>query len=475
MPLLAAAAVVVFAATGWMARLAFERHPEGRAVPVAGEIPAPTVAVLSRMVDAQWAGVATNWPEGAELAAGSLKLLGGTVQVDFFSGARLVLVGPAELEIRAARSAHLARGRVTCEVDERGHGFELSAPGLRVVDLGTAFGLSAPDPGAPEVHVMEGRVAVALAGGGGFTELGKAQARQLTNGAFMDIAFTPGEFPRSTDLQRSEVAEATRRLRAWREGAATLGRDPSVLAHFTFDNPEADYGGSARNLATSPGRGSDGMVIGARQAEGRWPGKRALEFRGRGDRVLVRVPGEHASLTFAAWLRVDAYQQQVTALLVNEGPRRWEGLETGQPSNTSVALAETPFAPLRWELRDDGQLALNWQRRARLDGQSWHIHWADTDLKPGHLGAWTLLASVVDGARGEVVHCVNGREVARRAAPVEAPFSLARLSLGNLSSTDAEAKAGIRYGFYGLMDEVIVASRAFSAAEIARQYETGRP
>ena len=474
-PMLAAAAVVVLLGIiVWVNPFARDRQELAERSPaLTNAVPQiPAVAVLSRTVNAQWDGASTNLSEGTELAIGSLQLRSGTVQLDFFSGARLVIVGPAELEIRAERTAHLARGIATCEVDERGRGFQLSAPGLQVVDLGTAFGLRVLDVARPEVQVLDGKVGVALAGGGRFTELGKGQSLQLASGAFVPTEFTPEKFPRSTDLRRSEVVETARRFSAWQQQAAALDRDPSVLAHFTFDNPEADYGGSARNLATSPERGTDGMVIGARKTEGRWPDKHALEFRGRGDRVLLRVPGAHSSLTYGAWVRVDAYQQGVTALLVTEGARRWQGLDGGA---TAVALTETPYTPLRWELRDDGQLALNWQRSAKVDGKSWHIHWADAALPADRLGAWTFLAAVVDGERGEVIHYVNGREVARHPAKIETPFALTRMSLGNLSSTDAEAKAGIRYGFYGLMDEVFVASRAFKTEEIQRLHNAGRP
>jgi len=83
--------------------------------------------------------------------------------------------------------------------------------------------------------------------------------------------------------------------------------------------------------------------------------------------VLLRVPGAHDSLTFAAWLRVDAYQELVTALLVTEESRRWQGLESGQPP---AARSESPYTPLRWEPRNDGQFALNWQRSLKADGRS---------------------------------------------------------------------------------------------------------
>lgn len=432
----------------------------------------PALAVVTRTIDAQWAGVAETPREGIELGAGPLRLQHGMAQVDLYAGARLVLVGPVDLAIRSAREVHLAHGQLTCEVDAPGRGFRVSAPGMEVVDLGTVFGVRVPEQGRPEVHVLEGKVGVALTGASRFTEVHQAGAVRLTNGVFVSASFSSAAFPRSTDLKRREDVAAALRFRAWREAAAALAHDPAVLVHFTFAGEPGAPDGAVRNLAQSSQRGSDGMIIGARPAEGRWPGKRALEFRGRADRVLFRVPGAHGSLTFCAWLRVDAYQELVTALLVTEESRCWQGVENGQ---MPVALAELPYLPLRWELRNDGQLALNWQRADPSSGKGWHIHWADTDLKPDRLGAWTLLATVVDGARGEVGHYVNGREVGRRPAMIESPFALTRLCLGNMSSTEAEARAGIRYGFFGRMDEVIVANRVFGQAQIQSLYETGKP
>ena len=428
-----------------------------------------TLATLSRTSNAQWGGACSNYHEGMEVPAGDLKLLSGTAQVDVYSGVRLILVGPADLEILSTREARLQRGRMTCEVDEQGRGFRLAAPGMQVVDLGTAFGLKVPDNDQPEVHVLEGKVAVALTGGGHFTELSNAQALCLANGSFKTVAFASNEFPRSTDLQRSEDAEVSRRFLAWREAAVAMDRDPAVLVHYTFDmrSPKGVV-----NLAQANAHGSEGMIIGAQASPGRWPGKGGLEFRRRGDRVLFRLPGTHESLTFAMWVRVDAYQEKVTALLVTEESKRWQGLDNAQ---APVTVSESPYTPLRWELRNDGQLALNWQRLKPAGGRAWHIHWADTELQPERLGCWALLASVVDGSRREVIHYVNGRELARRPAEIQTPFALTRVCLGNLSSTEAEARAGIRYGLFGKVDEVIVADRAFTAAEIARLYNAGKP
>lgn len=469
-----AAMVAVFAVCAALAGWWGGNHFGQPAVTTENEnaVSSPSLAVLSRALNAQWGEGSSNLNAGAELRAGRLDLAQGTVQVDFYSGVRLVIVGPAELELRSRREAWLQRGKLTCEVSEQGRGFRILAPGLQVVDLGTIFGVKVLDDGRPEVHVLEGRVAVAPTGGGRSTSLNQSEALRLSNGTLTSTEFKGEEFPRSADLRQDDDAEAARRFAAWREFSANLDRDPTVLSHFTFEGNEADSGGSARNLAQAPGRGSDGMIMGAHQAEGRWPGKGALEFRGRGDRVLFGIPGRHESFTFAVWVRVDAYRQQVTALLVAEESSRWRGLETA--GLTEVA-GENGFRPLRWELRDDGQLAVNWERLKPASGKHWEIHWADTDLKPDRLGTWTLLATVVDHDHPVVAHYVNGREVARRPTEIESAFALTRLCLGNLSSTEAEAKAGIRYDFFGRMDEVLIAARPFTASEIARLYEAGKP
>ena len=38
--------------------------------------------------------------------------------------------------------------------------------------------------------------------------------------------------------------------------------------------------------------GSDGTVVGCQWTEGRWPGKKALEFQQVSDRVRLKMPGE---------------------------------------------------------------------------------------------------------------------------------------------------------------------------------------
>lgn len=74
-----------------------------------------------------------------------------------------------------------------------------------------------------------------------------------------------------------------------------------------------------------------------------------------------------------------------------------------------------------------------------------------------------------------MTHFVNGLPVARHKLPPGPPLALSHLSLGNLSVTDAEARQGVNYGFFGAVDELVVAARPFGAAELRRYYEVGRP
>ena len=45
----------------------------------------------------------------------------------------------------------------------------------------------------------------------------------------------------------------------------------------------------------------------------------------------------------------------------------------------------------------------------------------------------------------------------------------------DLSTGEAEKELGVQYRFYGSMDEILIAKRAFTAEEIAEIYRNGRP
>ena len=449
--------------------------PDARHVPVVNgaAMRAPAVAVLSHVVEAAWADGEPERQEGAELAAGWLRLALGTVQIDLFSGARLFVEGPAQIELRSSGEAFLLTGKVACELAEQARGFRLLTPGLTVVNQGNSFGVKVSESGEQEVHALEGKVVIARTGEIGTSQLAAKQARRLDDAGLSETQFRPEDFPALERVREREQAEAARLLLSWRAAADALDGDPSVRVHFNFEEQSA-LDAALRNRVRGDGSGSDGQIIGARWSQGRWPGKGALEFRGRGQRVLLRLPGAHESLTLLAWVRVDALPQPVTALLVTEEPQLWEPDEqkkTQAPPGADPANGR----PLRWELKSNGQLGLSLLRGVVSGKPQWDTHLAPPLLTPERHGQWLCLATVHDAMRGELTHFINGVPVARHKPTPGSPLTLTHLSLGNLSVTDAEARLGVSYGFFGAVDELVVAARPFSAAELRRYYEVGRP
>jgi hypothetical protein len=430
----------------------------------------PAVAVLSRVVEVAWADGEPERQEGAELAAGWLRLALGTVQVDLFSGARLIVEGPAELELRSSGEAFLLVGKVACELGEQARGFRLLTPGLTVVNQGNSFGVKVSESGEQEVHALAGQVAVGRTGEAGTSQLAGRQARRLADSGLAETLFRPEDFPVMERVRAREQAEAARLLAAWRAAADALDGDPALRVHFNFED-QSPLDASLTNRVRGEGAGSDGQIIGARWSPGRWPGKGALEFRGRGQRVLLRLPGTHASLTLLAWVRVDALPQPVTALLMTEEPE----LDEEKPTPVAASFAPAGGRPLRWELKATGQLALSLRRGPATGKFPWDAHLAPPLLTPERHGEWLCLATVHDAAHGELTHYVNGQPVARHPLPPGPPLALTHLSLGNLTVPDAEARQGVSYGFFGAVDELVVAVRPFGAAELRRYYEVGRP
>ncbi|WP_197442845.1 FecR domain-containing protein [Lignipirellula cremea] len=120
-----------------------------------------TVAILKAMDGCRWE--AEPLSVGDELRTGqTFRLKEGVVEIQFASGATVVLKGPAALQLDSARGAHLQNGTLSAFVPSQAVGFVIDAPGLKVVDLGTRFGLTTTAGGATEVHVFEGQVQASL-------------------------------------------------------------------------------------------------------------------------------------------------------------------------------------------------------------------------------------------------------------------------------------------------------------------------
>jgi hypothetical protein len=116
------------------------------------------IAWLVNAQDCQWAG--REEKPGREMLTGkTLRLKRGLAEIEFDHGARVILQGPAGLELLSESSARLLYGTLTARVPAPAGGFTILAPGGKVVDLGTEFGLAVDEGSATTMlRVFTGKV-----------------------------------------------------------------------------------------------------------------------------------------------------------------------------------------------------------------------------------------------------------------------------------------------------------------------------
>lgn len=117
------------------------------------------IAVVTHSVGAyREEGIAVQ--AGERIAAGPLTIERGVLRLDFARGAKLAVEGPAQIEVVDEMRVVLQSGVITATIPESAIGFVVDTDTARVVDLGTAFGVSVGDDGTTDVCVFEGEVSV---------------------------------------------------------------------------------------------------------------------------------------------------------------------------------------------------------------------------------------------------------------------------------------------------------------------------
>lgn len=459
LPTLAAAAVVLVALSGgwWWQQRGVKDENEFAGETAIAWVPGEHVATLARSVGAEWIEPVHGPTSGTRLAPGWLKLRRGTVQVDFLSGARVVIEGPAEFQLIGENEGFCQFGKVKAHVPESAHGFKVGSPKVSLVDLGTEFGMDVPVDGNPEVHVFEGSVAL--------TEPVTRQLRQgesvrVESGALRDLADSETTFPDEGDLTRKADAADRQRHAEWRAAAERFASTPELLAYFRSDVGTADSR-TLLNLAEQRREGtSDATLIGVRWSEGRWPGGRALEFTSPGDRVRFLIPGGTAAITTAAWVRVDSLPNKRNGLLFASNPREFE---------------------FQWSFTRGGEL-LAAISRTSPPVRVFDVSTSGSAVTPMDYGRWMHIACTYDSATGEFAHYKDGRLLGSSRVAKPLPITLDSMDFGNWAARPDqpewawERMAANGYAvrnFTGRLDEFALLARALTEAEIQALYQTG--
>ncbi len=165
---LAASFVIAFAVSRWL--------------PAIRPADAP-IATLTSAANTTWAGSTLPTAEDSALGHGTLALVQGIATLRFASGAMLTLEAPTKLELVNAMHARLIEGSLTAEVPAAAHGFTVETADLKVVDLGTRFGVTASSTGHSHVFVFEGEVQLEHPSGDTLRRLTAGKAFHVSSGA----------------------------------------------------------------------------------------------------------------------------------------------------------------------------------------------------------------------------------------------------------------------------------------------------
>jgi hypothetical protein len=409
------------------------------------------VALLNGTVDARWGSQSEPTRLNAPLEPGLLRLESGLAQVVFYSGARVVIEGPAELELISRNEARCRGGRIVADVPPQARGFRIETAQGSVTDLGTSFGLEVKES-RTEVHVFKGRVELRNRGGEQKEGLPEGFAAVMeSSGPVKRSAANQSSFASLFQLREKSVAAEALRYDQWRVANERIKSDPSLLVHFDFESLKPS-GWQLQNLAKNGAEGPDAIVIGCQQGEGRWPEKRSLEFQSMNDRVRLNVPGEFDALTFSAWISVKGLDRKINSLFMSDG-----------------------FLPgtVHWFIRNDGVPGFT-----IIGGKpgEYQIVIGPPGVTLDKFGMWLHLAVVLDGTAKQVVQYLNGVAVNQKPLKIAPPFRVEGAELGNWNPKGfPEDDPFMIRNFSGAMDEVYLFSRALDPEEIRKLYAEGKP
>jgi hypothetical protein len=422
----------------------------------ASEPQASGVAVLRRSVQAQWEPETPRFGVGATLGVGPVHLKSGLVELEFFSGATVVIEGPAHLELLAPDRIRVESGKLRAIVPQPARGFTILSAAAELVDLGTEFGLEVTPNGRTQVHVFQGKVEVYEPNVRHAGDVGQAlaagQGLQVdAEGHRTGIPANGRLFLSWEEIDRRARREADERRRQWRQASEQLRQDPRLIAYYSFQDRPA--GGRTLVADNAPQAGLDGAIIGCEWVNGRWPGKRALEFKRPGDRVRLTIPGQYEAMTLMAWVRVEALEQHFNSLFLTDR------FKLGAP---------------HWEITQTGRIRLGIRNSPKKHG-GFENYDTKAIFRPEELGQWRHLAAVYDAAAGYMAHYVNGQCVTKTALRGDRiSLSIGNAEIGNWGIPSVFSSYPIR-NLNGRIDEFALFKAALSDKEIEAMYRKGEP
>ncbi|WP_193211399.1 FecR domain-containing protein [Luteolibacter marinus] len=397
------------------------------------------------------AGVQSAWrfesgglgEDGSFLPSTRVQVEHGTVEIMTRHRSRMVVEGPAIIEIHNPVLVSLLRGKGWFDVAEDDIGFTVLTERARVVDLGTRFGV-ASSRASDRVQVDSGKVRVeSRFPGVPSRELGVGEAAETDPvGRSKPVPFDGGVFLR----------ELPRKL---------------VAIHWSFDETtDGAFPSSAEGLDPEPVEvlGLDGKVVKPRLEKGRFG--EALDLTEPGRYGKSRFPGISGSgaRTIAFWFR-------------------------GSPIVRRQNVRRESYTPPIVLWGDPSVEGGYWSLRAHCVGGIIGTQWGWDGYKTGgvigsrdiHDGGWHHLASVFTGMHDkdgspEVIHYIDGE-------PMKTTGAILATGINTLSGDDGAG--GLRLAFDPYrntgaatvpvsLDELYVVRAALDAEQIGVLFRENR-
>ena len=246
------------------------------------------------------------------------------------------------------------------------------------------------------------------------------------------------------DLDERTAASQRTQFERWQAAGGGQNLDPGLRLRFDFQ--DRDEARSLRNHAAHGAGIADGSIVGGAWTEGRWPGKRALDFRNVSDRVRLAIPGETKALTLSVWVRVNGLDRTLNSLFMSEG---WGDRK------------------VHWQITHDGKVRLG---IAGPPGRSHRDYDSPPVFTPERFGRWMHLAVTFDPRSKEVRHYLNGDLVAKHPVRDDAPLKIGTAELGNWNDRSGKGNVAIRH-LSGAMDEFALYDRALGADAVRKLAE----
>jgi hypothetical protein len=403
----------------------------------------------------QTLGVVTG-PQSAKLESQlrvgqSIVLEAGLVELQLNTGPTLLLEGPASFQLAADGSANLASGKLF--IDTKGAELLITTPNVRMLNIGTRYGLNAAADRLG-VHVFEGSVELE-----GITD--DSLSAQLTEGNAVEIVRRDGRLvSRSIEAQPDAFVQSFGDLAGyyrWLVKRDVFANDPDLVCYYSFDE-KSTADGRVVNHAASTGSALDLVVPsttgnqGPYWVDGRWWQKRAIEFTGDDQPVLLPADPRLAingDLTVMWWMNAKQIQiREVHIVVVSRGA-------DGESSAANFPYSFGFSSGAYWALHESG-------------------NGTDHTFCPVALvdhSRWAHVAFVRDAVNKTYTIYADGKIV------TQAPYETNPDGGDSPEVRTALAQAGTKRTelFQGAVDEVMIFRRALSADEVLKIYENGRP